>query len=882
MSRYYTIYDIERALNFQFRDKWHKTWTGFSVYFDELVIYVQKDSVKLYAQEFSERLESFFGGHFLNQNKQIVLDYNDVTLRVTYEENESDVTKYAIPLFKSSQRFPMDRIENFKGVPVFAFHSYKGGVGRTLSLISAVHAASKINNKSGHIYKILIVDSDIEAPGLTWLASKSAVANAEISFIDALALIHSEEEWRNTIPFVARKIQETSLEMPVDKQFVEHYFLPVYRSDDSIPYQLMDVSVTPSLIVKTVDREWIIGEFLSELGQELNVDAVFVDLRAGISEYSAPLLFDPRVRKIYVSTTSLQSRMGLNVLLKEIYPSNLSQEYSTPDIFVTMVPPNTNVDFYDKIEQDLLADTRILNEQEDENYRLPLTFLDFAQELIHLEGFDMIDDKLGPTPMAKRVAEVVSGWFQDKLDEDVSISTDKSEFLENLYSIAGDMEYGENAMQDKFMVTTSLRNLAKKFRVDVPITVVLGTKGSGKTFIYGQLLRGKTWEHFSTRIDHDVRIDTDTYTYIIPFLIPKNKSNILSHVAVDQLNLSTQFNINIDDILKRILRIQEYQDQESSEARWNAFWKKEILESTGVAVETFKELQEYLEKNDKRVAFIVDGLEDIFQNITTKPEQKIAIRVLMQDIVNELRSYPKGRVGIIIFSRLDIAKNCIEQNWGQFRTQYDAYELKWNRVEALRLVLWLAEKAGLKNTLSNIERATEDALIAALESLWGTRMGKPTSREAQSANWVLAALSDLKARMQPRDLVRFLMEAAQRSMKDSESYSDRYLIPSAIRDSIAPCSNKKIEEIIQEMEFLKEIFEKLKQKPKQARQVPFRLEDYGLDREEARLLEEQGFLLELDDGYYMPEIIRYGLEFSYSKRARTKVLSLLRQANASL
>lgn len=882
MNRYYTIYDIERALNFQFRDKWHEKWTGFSVYSDEIVIYAQKDSLETYEEQFSDRLEEFFGGRFSKEHKQVVLDYNDVTLQITYEESADEVAKYAIPLFKSSQRFTNDRIEDFKGVPVFAFHSFKGGVGRTLSLISAVHAASKIKNNSGYTCKILIVDSDVEAPGLTWLVSKSDVANAEISFIDALALIHSEEKWRNTISFIATKIKETSLEIPVNNQFVEHYFLPVYRSEDSIPYQLMDVSVTPSLIVKTVDREWIMGEFLSELGLELNVDAVFIDLRAGVSEYSAPLLFDPRVRKIFVSTTSLQSRKGLNILLKEIYnPSPLLPEYFTPDIFVTMMPPNTNEEFNNKIEQDILSNTRILNEQEDGYDKSPLVFFDFAQELIHLDGFDMIDEKLKGTHMAKKVAEVVSGWFQDKPNEDVPILTERNKFLEKLQSIASDMEYGENSMQEKkFMVTTSLRNLVKKFRVDVPITVILGTKGSGKTFIYSQLLRGKTWEYFSKRINHDIQSNTNTY--IIPFLIPKNSKNILSREDVDQLNQSAQFNINFDNISGRILRIQEYQDQESSEARWNAFWKKEILESIGVAVGTFKELQDHLEKNNKRVAFIVDGLEDIFQNIATKPQQKIAIRVLMQDIANELRSYPKGRVGIIIFSRLDIAQNCIEQNWGQFRTQYDAYELKWNRIEALRLVLWLAEEAGLKNTLSNIEKATEDALIEALESLWGTKMGKPTSREAESANWVLAALSDLKARMQPRDLVRFLMEAAQRSAKDNESYSDRYLIPSAIRAAIAPCSNKKIEEIIMEMEFLKEIFEKLKHKPKQSRQVPFRLEDYGLDREEARLLEEQGFLLELDDGYYMPEIIRYGLEFSYSKRARTKVLSLLRQANASL
>ena len=62
--------------------------------------------------------------------------------------------------------------EDLPGVPVIAFHSYKGGVGRTLSLLAFVKAWSSLKNLKNS-KRLLIIDSDIEAPGITWLTTKS-------------------------------------------------------------------------------------------------------------------------------------------------------------------------------------------------------------------------------------------------------------------------------------------------------------------------------------------------------------------------------------------------------------------------------------------------------------------------------------------------------------------------------------------------------------------------------------------------------------------------------------------------------------------------------------------------------------------------------------
>jgi len=84
-------------------------------------------------------------------------------------------------------------IDDIAGVPVIAFHSFKGGVGRTLSLLTAVRALSM--NSQDRPVQLLIVDADMEAPGLTFLA-KEMGSSANFSLVDAMALVHGEFEWR--------------------------------------------------------------------------------------------------------------------------------------------------------------------------------------------------------------------------------------------------------------------------------------------------------------------------------------------------------------------------------------------------------------------------------------------------------------------------------------------------------------------------------------------------------------------------------------------------------------------------------------------------------------------------------------------------------------
>src|SRR5690606_5764449 len=69
-------------------------------------------------------------------------------------------------------------------LPIYAFHSFKGGVGRTTT---ALALAIEIARDSADRPSVLLIDADMEAPGISYLL-ETRVPDYPISFADFLAL----------------------------------------------------------------------------------------------------------------------------------------------------------------------------------------------------------------------------------------------------------------------------------------------------------------------------------------------------------------------------------------------------------------------------------------------------------------------------------------------------------------------------------------------------------------------------------------------------------------------------------------------------------------------------------------------------------------------
>lgn len=870
MSTFYTWHDIESELLNQYPNKWDPSWKNIEVYPDEIVITVDKHFDHDKRIRSQAALHRIFGMQF--QNDKVLLNYQDKTMDLTFEVDEEDevakdIDVKLIPLFKQL-RETNSEINSLPGVPVVAFHSYKGGVGRTLSLMAFIRGLSKTTQGNPKTYKTLIVDGDSEAPGLTWLV-KEQYPVTEFSWYDALALVHDSQDWSSeVVPFVVDKVKQTPIRIPVDGKEAIHYFLPAYRDYQ----QLISPPITPEHLVRLKGREWVIGNFLSELGKKLEVDFVVVDLRAGVSEYSAPLILDPRVRNFFITSTSLQSIEGTRELIKSSLMSGYisDDKYPNPIVLVTMATEDVTKN--ERKRDEIISKLKEpFNQIED--YEADIRFIDFAQELVHLEGLSSIDRKLSGTHMEKQMATVIDEYVISESSIEYP-PHEREHYLHNLIELSRDMEFAEQSLKKGFLQTSSLKNLFKKFEKEIPIAVILGAKGSGKTFNYLQLIHGKTWESIA-----NVQ-SSDKETIIFPLLM----SSALEDAAINAIKQQLDFvndKLSIEVTLQKLNQIVDnIKDfdiyEEKSEVQWKKFWIEQILFACGI--DTLESLNESLTKINKRVTFTFDGIENVFQEVNeVNSRAGKAIRALCEGLVNEWRMYPKLNTGLLIFIRTDIAQAAIKQNFNQFRALYKPYELNWTHTEVLRLVLWMAKQAGIPLYQDlEIDVLIREKLEEILQTLWGRKLGKNNSREAYTAKWVLTVLSDLKGRLQARDIVRFLRYAAEKSTGQS-SWLDRILLPVAVRSSIENCSKGKVEDVKAEIPIIASIFEKVENLPADVKQIPFEADSLNLTFSEARILEASGYLTKDEDGYYMPEIISHGLRFTWKKRGRRKVFQLLKR-----
>lgn len=671
---------------------------------------------------------------------------------------------------------------------------------------------------------------------------------------------------------------------------LEQYFLPTYREEG----QMLDIYSNPERIMMGESNKYIISDALAQIGNCLGAAAVLVDLRAGFSEYSSPFLFDPRVDKFLVSSTSLQSVSGTNLILRELKKQRENEE-AVRKIFLTMV----DKDKFRGKDRDEAYRLLLQKEesQEEDSMAEELQAMDsveelkYSGELIYLGDLAQICEKLNlarETTKPLREGNIVRDIFErnDERKRVAGINYDKQQivkFRKALHEICEKSVTAEGGDISNMLATRAVLQLGN-FTREIPRINILGAKGSGKTYLYNQMLKAQTWEGFLKVIETGV--ESDEQTLVFPVLCSDDRGGIRDILARCRERCSAeipQMAIDPDFLTKNSLQIKEAINQQLSESEWQKFWQNLILSMFGL--KKWEELQAILKEQNRKMIFLFDGLENVFENFEKDPSEKCGIRTLCRGIVNLLSELYVSNIGIIVFMRKDIAELSINTNYEQFRNQYVQYELNWTQKDALQLALKLAERAGKvsgvqwRSSAIPVEDAGRDIIEEELTAVWGTKMGTDSSRQADATRWVLASLSDFNGQLQARDIVRFLASASKYEIntgKKNTGYTDRFLTPDDMKQAIRECSIEKFREVEKEIHQLKSSFQKLQSMEQKDKYVP--LPDEVLEKlgvEDKRNLERFGYLKEADGEYYISESIRYALGYNKSKRGGTKLVSLL-------
>lgn len=764
-----------------------------------------------------------------------------------------------------------------------AFHSFKGGVGRTTALITFLAAFLENNKKT----KILLIDADLEAPGITyWLDIKN---RPSISFVRFLEAVHyPPASIKASIQYCAAELRKSSI-TPNGNQ--EIFVLPACV-DPKQPIELLDTPVLPEHLARNPSNPWRVGDAIEQLATELKADCVLIDLRAGLSELSSPLLFDPRIERFIVSTIAPQSVNGAALILEKMallrfLTTDRDAPAAVPTVILSLLTQTLrdSRDYGSAIEQLLAAFPPV-----DDNDTAVLEFIEagFSDNLMCIRDFTQalaltkespLFSQFKLLPSTERPLKTNKKTKQTQEAKNVDRSNDDAKMLAKLCER---YVYAERGEGESLLITDPLRNFAKHYQNSIPNTLSIGAKGAGKTFNFLQLCRAQTWENFLQKLN--TKPIENTQTLVFPLLVSRSlgqqatetirscRDNCFQHLGLKLSFSDTEFSDRINNA------------SSDNQTDWVAFWTTEILLTFNLTGQHLNDLNQLLVDKNLRMVILIDGLEDQFPTPTDTIAQK-ALETLLRfpDRIKEIR---ESHLGLITFVRADYVRAVIQQNAGQFEDRYKAFALEWTAESFLRLAHWICAQTGLSWAKNDSESLSSHELLEKLEKLWGQKLGSAKSKEAFTARWVFAVLCDLNGRLQARDLVRFMFYAATESQLGRTAvWDDRVLFPAAIRSAVEKCSDAKVEEAIKEMEVLKQWNDELNKRKPNDRSVPFDAleESMGLPPDRLRALQDLGVIFEDRDKmtekkrFYLPESYRSGLGFTLTSTGRSKVLAIIKR-----
>ncbi len=774
------------------------------------------------------------------------------------------------------------------GPDLVSFHSFKGGVGRTTALMTYVAACMRELSDSPK--KILVVDADLEAPGVSfWL---DEVNRPTVSFVQLLEALHYPPAGAEaTLSFFAEELRKTSLN--VSGTLRELFILPAALD----LAEIQDMPVVPEHLARNPSDPWQLSDHLHALGRCLGVDAVFIDLRAGLSELASPILFDPRVDHFFISTVATQSVQGMAEVLRRLHAFNrrlpaARHGNARPTVVLSLVTKELRESIHYERAIEALGGAY----PSDDALTSGVQWLE-AEFLSTLMSISSVRDALDVLPQSSRLFASATEWAKalyatpQKHEDDVespALSSRQTQ-ADSLKTVCEVAEYADSSSSDSSILATEpLLNLGKHHSKELPNLLMIGSKGAGKTFTYRQLVRIQSWRSFLGKLGFNAAniVDAEIFPILWSGNIEDKPDGEIKAAQVRALELMQGNNQVLlrGTELSRLIK----DGLDTKMTSWENFWDGLMARQMGVATGRLNDLNQALASQSRRIIFVFDGIEDAFEDAAE--ENAIdAIQALLR-LPNRVSELDNRHIGAIIFVRADYVQATVRQNLGQLLQRFQSFRLQWSPESFLRLAFMLSCQANIHaDDPKSAETLRIERLKEKLETLWGKKLGNEKSKEAHSARWVYAALCDLKGNVQARDLVRFLRVAADlESVRPGSTWPDRILSPESMRRAIPQCSEQKVYEAKQEVAPLRKWITRMEENHVHDLRVPFSLQAAQLDAGLLTALQEIGVIYEDLDGnlgderLFVPEIYRYGLGFESSAAGRPRTQALLKKNIGSI
>lgn len=841
--------------------------------------------------ELEKKLRNSIGEVWLNRVVRIEeTDYLYTEVSKNIDKIKNNIFYSERPLVKRSwnTKKTNDLIDKSK---IITFYSYKGGVGRTTTL--AMTALQLVREGK----KIVVVDLDLEAPGLSTIL-KPEMDYPKYGVVDFL--IESDNcidglDINDYVYSVNNKklIGLTGGELLVMQAAnlqdgdVESYYNKLSRIDFNMP--------------KYLDDKNAITNLLEHLKNQYQPDFIFIDSRAGIHDIGALTLLKYSDEVVPVFYGNEQNMLGLKFIMPKLVNLNIPFYLINSPMPVSEEESDIELKCYLKSSFEILEEIGYFNDipeifdESSPHYPLNIRYDSINSNINSDEKILQILNLNGEENVYKILSNKLSSNNEVNEVGEFETSESRIEILKSIQTITLEVAAAENEFPDSHSLRNKFYPLKEyRYIFDNNKFIITGAKGSGKTALFN-VLKCPEYAHKLAKYV-EVKSDFIDKTKWITGLdssgdFPSQANFRGIGNSERRVFYSVFWKIMAVKVLKEII-INAYLNQYPSylnkifDCRYSEI--KNII-SNDLSIdeslsELFIDLDSRLNQKNETVIITYDALDYcidaelrgvfISELINLWAEMNIRLKNIKSKIFLREDIYKNEVSGITDKIKLNNYRTLI--NW-----DYDhLLAIVWKRMlESNNTLKMIIEKTLQKNSYSLVY--SEDVgLIPTpnpeinkliLREIIGDKMGK--GNKAYTYNWISYRLSDTNDNIVPRSILKLFSVAAKNEISDGKQLVSKLITPRALENSVNEVSEDRITDMGEEYPEYSRVFSDLKNFcptfPVEEEMLKEGLKQCGLDEQELKThidkLKDIGILKEYQRKksdpirYHIPDIYLKGM-----------------------
>lgn len=696
------------------------------------------------------------------------------------------------------------------------FYSYKGGVGRTTALVhTAFHLA-----RAGQ--RVVLVDMDVEAPGLHAVLPRPDGRDIEAGLVDYL--------WERQVrPFDAatgegldyslveiepgrRKGIAYSVEDPVSRARL--HVIPAGAVSADYVRRLSDLSSKD--VLTSPEDAWSLFE--KELMEQLAPTIVLIDARTGLGDWGGLSLLRLAGEAFLVLYPSDQNREGVlfvRRMLRELKgaPAHLVlsplPEGAIGKELVKRILPNLGLE-EDEQPIEIHYHSSIAAA---EHYPVETAMADYAK----------LGNLLLESGQEAKVAETIQ-------------PTDRWAILKSLqFPSRNAKDIAAGAFELFFQKTSDFEKI-----LDDALWVIRGRKGTGKSTLYhlfvehkenaakrarGRLTGIEIVSGHGPAAESHFRPTTDVFATIQQRLAETSLDWLSLWRAYAVVRLFTSGKASLLDPILKVAELRPLRDhlQREFPREQSADWKSSHTEAllalvreplNGLCRDLMSDLNKALSAANEKLWLLYDDLDQDIRE--ESPWQGEALGGLLR-LAYDSNNQDLHNIRFKMFLREDIWAKLVFTNKSHFGEPRTVL-LAWKIEDFLRLAYRLATGGSpsfralaqrmYPLTDKEVDDATEEDLRNALSPLWGLHQEK--GKKAYAARWVYSRMTDASDNTYPRSLTVLLNGAKDEEIRLKKPTADnRLLSPRALQTGLKQASVERLNELKNEYPPLKPFFDEL-------------------------------------------------------------------------